>query len=102
MALQIERFRPGIAELCRKYRVSRLDLFGSSVGDDFDLRRSDLDFLVDFVDTGPEGAADRYFGLQESLQGLMGRPVDLVVRRAIHNPYFLDSAERQHLNLYAA
>lgn len=50
----------------------------------------------------PEGAADRDFGLHEGLQRLLGLPVDLIMRSAIKNPYFLQSAENQRVNLYAA
>lgn len=102
MAFDIDSFRPRIAEICRRYRVSRLDLFGSITSADFDAGRSDLDFLVDFADAGPEGAADRYFGLRDALQDMVGQPVDLVVRRAVRNPYFLKSADSRRLNLYVA
>ena len=39
---KIERLK----DLCVKYRVKRLDLFGSAARDDFDPETSDLDFLV--------------------------------------------------------
>jgi predicted nucleotidyltransferase len=102
MALQISPLRPRISELCRQYNVRRLDLFGSALRDDFDERSSDVDFLVEFLETRPEGAADRYFGLREALQSELRRPVDLVVRSAVRNPYFLQSVEQARLNLYAA
>jgi uncharacterized protein len=82
--------------------VRRLDVFGSAASNEFDARHSDVDFLVEFSNPRPEGAADRYFGLQEELQRLLSRPVDLVVRGAIRNPYFLLSAESKGVNLYAA
>lgn len=97
-----ESLRRSIAELCRRYGVRRLDLFGSAVGEDFDTSSSDLDFMVEFAETGPKGAADRYFGLQDELQQVLGRPVDLVMRAAIRNPYFLQAAQSRQLNLYAA
>lgn len=37
-----------IPDLCRRYGVARLELFGSAAGDAFDPQRSDLDFLVEF------------------------------------------------------
>ncbi|MEK6805414.1 MAG: nucleotidyltransferase domain-containing protein [Pseudomonadota bacterium] len=98
----IENHRRSITELCRRYGVHRLDLFGSATGADFDPHQSDVDFMVEFTDQRPEGAADRYFGLQGDLQQVLGRPVDLVMRSAVKNPYFQKSVERQQLNLYAA
>jgi hypothetical protein len=44
----IEKKRFAAEELCRKYRVIRLEVFGSAVGDSFDPDKSDLDFLVEF------------------------------------------------------
>lgn len=102
MPLEIESLRERITESCRRYQVRRLDLFGSSVRDDFDERHSDVDFLVEFVDPSPQGAADRYFGLRDSLQTVLGRPVDLVVREAVRNPYFLEAIARERCTVYAA
>jgi uncharacterized protein len=43
----IENRRAEIAELCRRFRVRRLDVFGSAArGGDFDPARSDVDLLV--------------------------------------------------------
>lgn len=102
MPLEFERLRESMAEVCRQYGVRRLDAFGSSVRTDFDRQRSDADFLVEFSDTSPEGAADRYFGLHDSLQALLGRPVDLVIERAVHNPYFLRAIANERRNVYTA
>ncbi|WP_239992158.1 hypothetical protein [Rhodopila globiformis] len=44
----------------------------------------------------------QFFGLAEALEGLLGRPVDLVERGAIRNPYILASIERAHEVVYAA
>jgi hypothetical protein len=38
----------------------------------------------------------------ENLERLFGRPVDLVMARAIRNPYFLESVNRTRTVLYAA
>lgn len=46
--------------------------------------------------------ADAYFGLRESLEKLLSRPVDLVMTRAIRNPYFLESVNASKTLLYAA
>ena len=35
--------------------------------------------------------ADRYLGLPEDSSALLHRPVDLVIERAVRNPYFLES-----------
>jgi uncharacterized protein len=98
---EIEEHRIELAELCRRYHVLRLSLFGSATRDDFDPQRSDLDFLVDFA-APPGQYADAFFGLLESLERLFGRPVDLVVASAIRNPYFRQSVDQTRTLLYAA
>lgn len=91
-----------VIALCRRFAVRRLELFGSVATGQDDPARSDVDFLVEF-DQLPEGTyADTYFGLLESLEALLQRPVDLVVARAITNPYFRQSVDRTKTLVYAA
>lgn len=98
----IEQHRDAIAELCRKYDVARLELFGSAARGDFDPQASDVDFLYEFVERGTNGLADRFFGLKEDLERLLGREIDLVSARDVTNPYFLQVANQSRVTLYAA
>jgi hypothetical protein len=90
-----------IADLCRRAHARRLDLFGSAVRADFDPDHSDLDFVVVFEDLAPVELADAFFTLKEGLEGLFGRPVDLVVERAIRNPYFRARVDRERRAVHA-
>jgi uncharacterized protein len=94
--------RAELEALCRRYRVRRLELFGSAATGQERPGESDLDFLVEFDPLPPGGYADAYFGLGEALEALFGRAVDLVVASAIKNPYFRQSVERTKTLLYAA
>jgi predicted nucleotidyltransferase len=89
-------------ELCRRYRVRRLEVFGSAVTDRFNPEASDLDFVVEFEPLAQGAYADSYLGLLEDLESLFGRPVDLVSRSAIKNPYFQQSVDQTKALLYAA
>lgn len=89
-----------LAQLCRRFRVRRLDLFGSAATDRGLTEASDLDFLVEFEPLPPGVYANTYFGLLEALQELFDRPVDLVVESAIKNPYFLEAVEATRTPLY--
>lgn len=89
-----------LATLCAAYGVKRLELFGSASRNDFDLEKSDLDFLLEFADPHPTGAFDRYFGLKEDLERLFQRPVDLVEVKAIKNPYFRQAIEQDKVLVY--
>ncbi|MDD2764768.1 MAG: nucleotidyltransferase domain-containing protein [Opitutaceae bacterium] len=83
-----------MAELCRRFGVERLYVFGSAASGGFDPQASDLDFLVRMADRRPTGAyADRYLGLAKALEALFGRRVDLVTEQSIRNPYFRSEIE---------
>jgi hypothetical protein len=80
----IEKRRAEIAELCRRYGVRRLEVFGSAArGADFDPASSDADFLVDFEPRSDLSPLTQYFGLADDLQALLGRSVDLAERKAV-------------------
>ena len=102
MVQLIEEHAAELEELCRHCRVLRLDVFGSATDDRRFGPESDLDFLVEFQPTLVSGRADAYFELLFGLQALFGRPVDLVMRSAIVNPYFRESVEESRELLYAA
>jgi uncharacterized protein len=70
-----------IAEICERYHVTELELFGSILRDDF-RPDSDIDFLVTFEENAPIGLFE-FADMQEELRTLLGRDVDLVSRRGI-------------------
>ena len=102
MTRLIEDNKAAIEELCVRFCVARLDVFGSAADGTFDPQHSDLDFLVEFLPLQPGEHFDTYFGLLEGLQDLFERSVDLVMTRAIKNPYFLKSVNQTRTVLYAA
>ena len=91
-----------LERLCRRYRVQRLDLFGSASVQDNLPEDSDLDFVVEFLPDALGAYADVYFGLLEALEQLFGRPVDLVIDSAIRNPYFREAVDESRTRIYAA
>lgn len=101
MASVLDAHLAEIPAICRRYGVSRLELFGSATSDAFDPQRSDLDFLVEF-DADSSGLFDRYFGLKDSLEALYGRRVDLVTGGSLRNPYFVEAVNRSRQLVYAA
>ncbi|MCE5340971.1 MAG: nucleotidyltransferase domain-containing protein [Planctomycetaceae bacterium] len=103
MVSLIEKNLDVLKQLCRQYRVRRLELIGSALNDEkFEAERSDIDFLVEFDSLQHGEHADAYFGLLESLENLLGRHIDLVMIKAVKNRYFLESVNKNHQVLYAA
>jgi uncharacterized protein len=101
MIVDVVAQQDAIEELCRRYGVQSLYVFGSADRDAM-TDESDVDFLVTFDNPVIPGYADRYFGLLEGLEDLLGRRVDLVVESTISNPYFRKSVEQSRVLLYAA
>lgn len=96
----IERNLQDILELCKKYRVKRLYVFGSILTDRFN-ENSDVDFSVDFdresINADNLDWADLFFGFMEGLQNILKRKVDIVFEDFINNQYFrneLDSTKQ--------
>lgn len=90
-----------LAAICRRFRVRRLELFGSAAtGVGFEPARSDLDFLVGFEPMPPGAYADAYFGLLAALEDLSGRSVDLVTEAALENPYLRRRVEAERRPLF--
>jgi hypothetical protein len=102
MEPSLAQYRPQIDELCRRFHVHRLELFGSGATERFDAVQSDLDFLVDFEPLVEGQHADAYFGMLAALESLFARPIDLVMTGAIRNRYFLEAIEPTRTLLYAA
>ena len=93
---------PQVADICRRYHVRRLDLFGSAALGSFDSDRSDLDFVVEYIDQPERRTIDSYFGLKEDLEEHFAREVDLVERNAVRNIYFREELEETQVGVYAA
>ena len=91
-----------LKQLCLRYSVLSLHLFGTASIGHYRPEESDLDFVVEFRPLPSGTYADTYFGLLESLERMFGRPVDLVISSAIKNPYFRKSVEETRTLLYEA
>jgi predicted nucleotidyltransferase len=96
--LQVDRVR--LAEVCERYGVDRLEVFGSFSRGDAGAG-SDLDLLVTYkpgVQIGLE-----FVSLLLELEALFGRSVDLLTRRSVENSpnkYFRRFALRQTEPIY--
>ena len=93
--------RQNLHELCRKFGVQRLHVFGSAAIGPFQEETSDLDFLVNFLDRQPNADyADRVLDFADPLERLFARPVDLVTEQSVRNPYFRRTLEASRQLIY--
>jgi hypothetical protein len=98
----IEKHLSEIQQICLRFNVSKLEVFGSALSENFNRTSSDIDLLVEFKPLKQGQNANAYFGLLETMKKLLGRDVDLVMTKAIKNPYFLQEINNKRQVLYAA
>lgn len=99
--LPIEFCKDDLAELCRRWGIAELSLFGSVLRDDF-RQDSDVDVLIAFA---PDADWD-YFDwprMEKELSDIFGgHAVHLVERRSVCNPFMRHRILTTRQVLYAA
>jgi uncharacterized protein len=95
----IERNIDNVRDLCSKYKVGKLFVFGSVLTNRFQ-SDSDLDFIVEFAGVDLYDYADNYFDFKFSLENLFKRDVDLLEEKAINNPYLRQSINSSKQLIY--
>ena len=88
-----------LAEVCRRYGVRELSVFGSAARGETQ-PESDIDLLVEFLPEAEPGLLD-HAGLMLDLSELLGRKVDLVSKNGL-KPLIRDSVIQEARRLYAA
>lgn len=103
MPKEIEQHMPELQELCNRYNVRSLYLFGSATRGEMK-PTSDYDFLVDIplVQENYEAYADSYFEMADSLELMFNRKVDLLTVLMLSNPYLIQSIEKSKVKIYGA
>jgi len=89
-----------IAAFCRRWQISEFSLFGSVLREDFHAD-SDVDVLVSFRPQATWSLWDMA-EMQEELEQLFGRSVDLVEKDALRNPFRRHSILNTREVFYAA
>ncbi len=88
-----------LRDLCRRYSVRELAVFGSAARGEM-RPDSDIDLLVEFLPDAEIGLLE-HAGLMLDLSDLLGRKVDLVSKRGL-KPLIRDSILREARPVYAA
>jgi hypothetical protein len=91
-----------IDEVCRRWNITELALFGSALREDF-RPDSDVDVLVSFASEARPSLFD-LARIEEELSTIFGRKVDLIERRAVEHSenyirrrHILESAQPIHV-----
>lgn len=70
-----------IAKFCQRWKIRELAVFGSALRTDFK-PESDIDIIVTFDDNADWSLLD-HIRMQQELEALLQRDVDLVTKRAV-------------------
>jgi hypothetical protein len=89
-----------IAAFCRRWQIVEFSLFGSVLREDF-RPDSDVDVLVSFHPQAGWSLWD-LAEMQEELEKMFGRPVDLVEKEGLRNPFRRHSILNTREVFYAA
>ncbi len=89
-----------IGSFCRHWKVRELSLFGSALRADF-RADSDVDILVSFFEDARWSLFD-LISMADELGSVFGRPVDLVEKEALRNPYRRQAILSTRKIIYAA
>jgi predicted nucleotidyltransferase len=95
----LESKMPAITELCRKYGVAKLEVFGSANTPEFDPERSDFDFILELEEDGDYFA--RYMEFTNALERLLERSADFVSEERLR-PRFLNNIAPTREVLFAS
>ena len=90
---------PELVGICRRYGITRLELFGSAARGDFHPAASDLDFIAAFEESGGPGAFTTYIEALREFEKLFGYKIDLLEAEAIKNPFLYDAIDRERIVL---
>lgn len=92
----------GIRELCERYHVKRLEIFGSASDGRYREGESDLDFIVEFPPMDWEVRGQSFLDLLLALEDLLQHQIDLITLRpqGQANPYFLKEIQKSRQVIY--
>lgn len=98
----IETYLPALRQLCLRYGVEKLYVFGSVLTERFDAgKKSDIDVLIEMPETMPPlDRGENILGLWNDLEELFGRSVDLMTTTQLKNPYLIDSINKEKVLIY--
>ena len=89
-----------IAQFCQRWNIVEFALFGSVLRDDF-RPDSDVDVLVTY-EPSHRLTLSHLLGMQEEIEHLFNRCVDLVDKNRLENPYRRSNILKTHRVIYAS
>jgi predicted nucleotidyltransferase len=86
--------------LCKNHNVKYLYAFGSSVSEQFDFKKSDIDLLVEIDSKDPIDRGEKLLSLWDLFEVFFHRKVDLLTDCCIVNPFLRKSIDSTKVLIY--
>jgi uncharacterized protein len=86
--------------LCKDHNVKYLYAFGSSVTENFDVKKSDIDLLVEINSNDPIERGENLLALWDLFEIFFRRKVDLLTDSSICNPFLRKSIDSTKVLIY--
>lgn len=87
-------------ELCETHNVKYLYAFGSSVTDQFDENRSDIDLLIEIDESDPLLRGEHLINIWDRFESFFHRKVDLLTEASIKNPILKENINNTKILIY--
>ena len=96
----IQPYLPKVFELFKKHKIKNAFLFGSVLSEKFN-ENSDIDFLINFIDySDPLIVGQSIWDLEDELETIINRKIDLLTERSLKNPYFIQELNNTKQLIY--
>ncbi|EPH93296.1 nucleotidyltransferase domain protein [Enterococcus faecalis 06-MB-DW-09] len=107
MIYTIEEIQSVIKPVCEAYKIHEVYLFGSYARGEAD-EQSDLDFVVDTVDSNIVSLLDK-MAFKSQLENLLDKEIDVILKSSLdnpsnrkRNPFFLKNIQEDMKVIYGA
>ncbi len=96
----INQHLPKIKALFKLHKIKNAYVFGSVLTNKFD-EKSDVDFLINFNDySDPLKVGQSIWDIEDELELITNRKVDLLIERSLKNPYFIQELNNTKQLIY--
>jgi predicted nucleotidyltransferase len=92
--------RDDFVALCKNHHVKQIYAFGSSVSNEFDPEKSDIDLLVEIDEPDPISKGEKLLSLWDKLEDFFNRKVDLLTNLSIRNKILRESIDSTKVLIY--
>lgn len=86
--------------ICQRHKVDALYAFGSSVNEQFNPGKSDIDLMVTIKENDPVERGELLLSLWDTLEAFFHCRVDLLTESSIKNPVLKENINRTKVLIY--